>query len=90
MLHKIIRKVRRWTSRSKLLAISDHNLAAWLASLGILDRVENGEERCFICKEQIGINSIEIVTRIDGEIRLICDKPECVYHFNKGEERREQ
>jgi len=90
MLQKTIRKVKRWAKRSNLVAISDHNLAEWLASLGILDKVENGEERCLICKEKVGISSIEIVTRMEGEIRLVCDKPECVYHFTKIVERCEQ
>ena len=88
MIERVIRKVRRWSKRSKILAIGDHDLEKWLASLGIIDKVKSGEEQCFVCKERVDINSIQMVSQIGGKIVLVCDKPECIYHFAMIAERR--
>ena len=82
-MNRVIRKIRRWSKRSKVLAVSDDDLEKWFASLGIIDRVKNGEIQCFVCKGNIDINNIQMVGRIEGEIVIICDKPECIYHFNQ-------
>jgi len=89
-MERVIRKIRRWSKRSKLLAISDRDLEKWLASLGILDRVRTGGEQCFICGERVDINNIQMVSQIEGEIVLVCDKPGCIYHFAESTGRHGQ
>jgi hypothetical protein len=86
-VNRFMRKIERWSKRSKLLAICDEDIEKWLTSLGILDRVKDGKIQCFICKGDININSIQIVSRVKGEIVLVCDKPECIYHFTKEHEK---
>lgn len=83
-MNRLMRKVRRWSKRSKLLAIDDDGLEKWLGSLGILDRMKGREVQCFVCKEDIDIDKIQMVSRVEGEIVLICDKPECMYNFTQG------
>jgi hypothetical protein len=78
-----MRKIRRWSKRSKLLAVCDEDIEGWLASLGILDRVKDGKMQCFICKGEINISNIQIVSRVKGEIVLVCDKAECICNFTK-------
>jgi uncharacterized protein with PIN domain len=80
-MNKLMRKIRRWSKRSKILAVSDDGLEKLLTSLGILDRLKRGEMRCFVCKRNISADSIQMVSRVKGEIVVVCDKPECVYSF---------
>ena len=82
-MNEFMRKIRRWSRRSKILAICDDNIEKWLASLGILDRVKGGKIKCFVCKGDIDINNVQFVSRVKGEIVLVCDKPECIYHFTE-------
>ena len=82
-MNRVLRKIRRWSKRSKLLAIDDNGLEKWFDSLGILDRVKGGEVQCFVCKGNIDIDNVQIVSRVKDEIVLVCDKPECLYNFNK-------
>ena len=82
-MNGVMRKIRRWSKRSKLLAVNDDGLEKWFDSLGILDKVKGGEEQCFVCKEKIDIDKIQIVSRVEGEIVIICDNPECIYNFTK-------
>lgn len=82
-MNRVMRKIRRWSKRSSLLAVSDDDLEKWFASLGILDRVKGGEVQCFVCKGNIDIDRIQMVSQVEGEIVIICDKPECMYHFTQ-------
>ena len=82
-MNRLMRKVRRWSKRSKLLAIDDDGLEKWLDSLGILDRVKGRDVQCFVCKGVIDIDSIQMVSRVEGEIVIICNKPECIYNFTQ-------
>lgn len=82
-MNRVLRKIRRWSKRSKLLAVDDNVLEKWFDSLGILDRVKGGEVQCFVCKGNIDIDRIQMVSRVEGEIVIICDKPECMYHFTQ-------
>ncbi len=82
-MNEFIRRIRRWSKRSKLLAICDDNIEKWLESLGILERVKCGEINCFICKGDIDINNIQFISQFEGEIILICDKPDCIYSFTE-------
>jgi len=82
-MNRVMRKIKRWSKRSKLLAVNDDGLEKWLDSLGILHRVKGGEAHCFVCKEKIDIDRIQMVSQVEGEIVIICDKPECMYHFTQ-------
>jgi len=82
-MNRVVRKIRRWSKRSKLLAIDDDGLEKWFGSLGILDRVKGGEVQCFVCKGKIDIDRIQMVSRVESEIVIICDKPECMYNFTQ-------
>jgi hypothetical protein len=80
-------KIKRWSKRSVLLAIGDEDIENWLASLGVLDKVKDGKMQCYICKGDININNIQIVSRSKNEIVLVCDKPECIYHLTQEHEK---
>ena len=83
-MNRLMRNIRRWSKRSTLLAINDNSLESWFDSLGILDRVKCGEMECCVCTEKTSIDHIQMVSRIKGEIVIICDKPECVNNFKQA------
>jgi len=82
-MNRVMRKIRRWSKRSKLLAVNDDNLEKWFDSLGILDKLKGEQGQCFVCKEKINIDRIQMVSRVKGDIVIVCDKPECMYNFTQ-------
>ena len=82
-MNMLIRKIRRWSKRSKVLAVSDDSLEEWFASLGILDRVKAGNAKCAICGGKVDIASVQIIAQLEGEVTFVCDKPRCMYQFTQ-------
>ena len=83
-MNRFIEKIRRWTKRSELLAVSDDDLEKWLSSLRILNKVKRGKVHCFVCKESIDIGNLQMVSRVGGKLVFVCDKPECTYQFTRA------
>jgi len=77
----LLGNLRRWSSREKLLAVSGDELEEWLASLGILEALQAGEVACFVCGEQVGMDTLQLASRVKGEIVVCCIKPSCVRDF---------
>lgn len=64
--------------KSKIKVVHDSDLIGVLSSLGVLQKVQNGEAICEFCKNVVSIENLGAVFNEDGNIKFICSKPDCV------------
>lgn len=75
---------KRWLQRDKLRAVHDNDLEQFLASLGVLDGVVNGNYHCIVCGLQISIDNLGAASPKDNEVALICNRPACLLELDLG------
>jgi len=63
---------------SLVKAIHDSDLEKVLKKLGIYEKLVNREYRCHICGEVLSLDNLGGLYKENGEIRLVCDKIECL------------
>jgi len=80
-MKQLIRKVRRWSKRKELLAVADDHLDEWLDTIGLLSPINHGEVTCHVCKVPIDKENLHMVSRLQGELIVICDNLDCTRHF---------
>lgn len=61
-----------------LQAVHDDDLRKLLSSLGVLESVEAGEQRCVFCGCDIKEENIGAVLPLDNKIAFSCDKQACI------------
>jgi len=59
-------------------AVHDDDLRTFLNSLGLLDRILNGEFACLHCSDKITLDNLSAVFPCEGNICLACSKFECL------------
>lgn len=59
-------------------AVHDDDLEKFLLGLNLLDKIKAGYVKCSICKEVITLNNIYTVYPDSGDIKVSCDKPQCI------------
>lgn len=64
--------------KSKIKAVHDSDLNSVLLSLGVLQKVQNGEAICEYCKGVVNLENLEAVFNKGGIIKFICSKPDCI------------
>ncbi len=62
----------------KIKVVHDSDLNGVLSSLGVLQKVQNGETICEFCKNVVSTENLEAVFNEGGNIKFICSKPDCV------------
>lgn len=67
--------------RETLSAVHDDDLEALLTSLGIYGDFAGGRLRCSICGDAITANNLYAIYPDSGQIKLVCEKPECIQSF---------
>lgn len=60
-----------------IVAIHDMDLEKALHSLNIYEKIVRGEMKCMICEEPVNLENLGAFMRVNGKIRVICDKPAC-------------
>lgn len=73
-------KMPKGTLRRKIpvTAIYSHELEPILKKLRLYEPVKRGEVTCYFCKERLSLDKIGGLIEIEGEVQLICEKPECL------------
>ncbi|MQY64277.1 MAG: hypothetical protein GH143_08280 [Calditrichaeota bacterium] len=74
-------KLRRWSKREDILAVPDDHLDEWLTTIGLMSAIQMGEVACVVCGERIEKSNLQIVTRQEGKLMVICSNPQCMYQF---------
>ena len=68
--------------------IYDDQLETLLKNLGILNSIKQHKKKCKFCGERITLESISYIFPEAGDIKIVCDRPECIGklidHINKG------
>jgi len=75
---QIIKSFFHRLKKSKIKAVHDSDLTGVLSSLGVLQKVQNGEAVCEFCKGAVSMENLEAVFSEKGNIKFICSKPDCV------------
>ena len=65
----------------KIHAIHDDDLENFLNSLGLLNSINNGDLKCKFCNEIITLNSLHSIFPDSGELKLVCNKNQCIQEF---------
>ena len=65
-------------STMNVVAVHDLDLERALKRLGIYEKISEGAINCMICDEPITMESLGALIKINGKIRVICDKPACL------------
>ena len=61
-----------------VVALHDIDLEEALHKLGIYDEIVGGVLSCMICEDRVDLGNLGALMRINGKIRVICDKPTCI------------
>ena len=66
-------------------AIHDDDLKSILVKHNLYERVMSGMVRCYLSEDIITWENIYALQEISGELKLICDNPECIDKLNNEE-----
>lgn len=64
--------------KSKVKAVYDDDLPLLLESLGILEKVRQGEVNCVYCGNTVNLDNLEAIFLKNKEIKFVCSKPICI------------
>lgn len=65
-------------TRETVNAVHEDQFVGFLKTLGIYDDVMKRTKKCKFCGMPVNYDHIATVFAESGEIKLICDKPECM------------
>jgi hypothetical protein len=60
-----------------IVAVHDIDLKEALQKLGIYEELANGTVNCMICEENVNLENLGALMRVNGKIKTVCDKPSC-------------
>ena len=60
-----------------IVAIHDMDLEKALRSLNIYESIIRGEMKCMICEKPVNLENLGAFMRVNGKIKVVCDKPAC-------------
>lgn len=64
--------------KEKVSVVHDDDLENFLEALGVLGKFQRGELLCKFCKTSITFENLHSVFPQSGDIKIVCDKPDCV------------
>lgn len=65
-------------ARETVNAVHEDQFEGFLRKLGVYDDVMNGTKKCIFCGSPASYDHIATVFAESGDIKLVCDKPECM------------
>jgi hypothetical protein len=71
-----------------LRAVHDDDLEQVLKALGLFEDVKAGRTRCALCREPVTLDTLHAVYPDSGELKVACEKAECVKLLLSRLERR--
>ena len=64
--------------RKKLSAVLDEDLSDFLSSIGLLEKIQNGDLFCTCCGNVITLNNLQVILpKADHSFDVFCDNPDC-------------
>ncbi|RKZ31814.1 hypothetical protein DRQ36_00695 [bacterium] len=69
-----------------LKAVYDERLTEFLEKLGLLSQILGGSIRCHQCGKVITIKNFGSVKRLNGDLVVFCNTPECIANSLKEPE----
>ena len=61
----------------------DYKFENFLKRIDVYDDIVNGQKKCKFCSNPVNMDSISSVFAESGDIKFVCDKPECVARFSE-------
>jgi len=65
--------------KETIYAVHDRDLEVFLKSIGLLEKITNGEIKCVECDTVITLENIGFIFPSKEKIEICCDSPKC-YH----------
>lgn len=62
----------------KIKAVFDSELAKVLSDLKLIDKINNGEVKCFLCGDKITLESLQYIVPKNKKIVISCNKANCI------------
>ena len=62
-------------------AIYHKDVANFFKSLGLFDKLKNGEILCSVCGDKLTVENFRAVTRKSGKLLFCCNKESCIQKF---------
>jgi hypothetical protein len=71
--------IRRHTKKKKeVKAVYDEDVEEYLANLGVINNIKEGDRRCDCCGDKINIKNLGGIKKMNGELNLFCEKIPCI------------
>ncbi len=77
MLERLRSSYRRLV-KDTVDAVHDQDIETYLASLGILAKLQRGRMLCKFCRDPVTLDTLHSLFPQSGDIKVVCDKPHCV------------
>jgi len=61
-----------------VVAVHDMGLEKALRRLGIYERLVKGAMCCMICEDSVDLENLGALMRVNGKIKVICDRSACL------------
>lgn len=61
-----------------LQAVHDDDLTALLSSLGVFEKIRDGQCSCSFCQKRITVENLGAIIPVNGEIAFSCDSHVCL------------
>lgn len=78
MILKWFKYLLRRVRKEKIKAVYEDDLISLLSSLGILEKIRNGELKCEKCCSIISIENIGLIKKVDRRLIILCDDSNCL------------
>ena len=76
-------KINEKRARETVNAVYDDNFESFLKQLGVYEEVIQGRSKCKFCGNSVDYDHIATVFADSGDIKFVCDKPECVVKLSE-------
>jgi len=73
----------RLEGKVKIKAVHDADLSSFLEKLGLLKDLRNGQLKCSFCDCILTFDNFGGVSKINGQLKPICQKTECYLEMLK-------
>lgn len=80
-MRNLFKKIRRWSSRTKIKVVASENSEALLSSQLIKQKIVDHEVFCYICKKEIDFNNWQLMGKLNDELIFCCNEPCCIFQF---------
>lgn len=70
--------IKEKRARETINAVHEDQFEVFLRKLGVFDDVMNGVKKCKFCGTPVNYDHIATIFAESGDIKIVCDKPECM------------